>query len=67
MLVQLHSRSGVVCGQPFEQPDFIELQLAPDQRVISVGWTQGPWLRGRKTVDWTWTVWIESRFPSSDV
>lgn len=68
MLVQLHSRTGERRIPTSEVPDFLELTLEADQRVVSIEWKDDPAryysYRGRlrKTATWTWTVWIESRF-----
>lgn len=62
-LVQITSRSGVVRGpaDSYQTPELIELRLEAHQRVVQVDWQRGHESRTRKTVDWTWTVWIESR------
>lgn len=66
-LVQISSRSGEVRGPShgYQAPDLIELHLEPHQRVVQVEWRRGHDYRTRKTVDWTWTVWIESRMGGS--
>lgn len=48
----------------YTPPDLLELQLAqlaPNQRVVQIDWRRGQEVRGRKTVDWRATVWIEAR------
>lgn len=68
-LVQLTRRTGIVrapahhYGQPI---DLIELDLEPNQRVVQVETKRGLDERRRKTVDWTWTVWIETRLGDSE-
>jgi hypothetical protein len=62
-LAQITSRSGQARtpSSTYEPPSLIELNLEPNQRVIQVEWSRGFDHRTRKTVDWTWTVWIETR------
>jgi hypothetical protein len=62
-LVQIVSRSGQARtpSSTYQPPGLIELNLEPNQRVVQVDWSRGFDSRGRKTVDWTWTVWIEVR------
>lgn len=62
-LVQLHTRTGSVRTpqSQYTDPDFIELTLAKEQRVVQIEWKRHLESFSRKTVDWTWTVWIESR------
>ncbi len=61
--IQLVSRSGTMRGpaHSYQHPDLIQLHLARHERVVQVEWSRGHETPTRKTVDWTWTVWIESR------
>lgn len=61
--VQLISKSGTARtpASQYTPPDFIELLLEDNQRVVQVSWLRGFEGSSRKTVDWTWTVWIEAR------
>lgn len=65
VFVQITARRGEVRGpvESYSAPDLIELNLEPNQRVIQIEWSRGFESRRRKTVDWRWTAWIESRFP----
>jgi hypothetical protein len=62
-LVQLTCHTGTT-RQPsnvYTAPTFLEVHLEDNQRVVSIEWRRGLDSRYRKTVDWTWTVWIETR------
>jgi hypothetical protein len=62
-LVQLVARE-VTARTPsdhYSPPDFVELHLSENQRVVQIDWRRGLDSRRRKTVDWTATVWIEAR------
>lgn len=64
-LVQIAERRGTLRGpaEEYSPPDdgFIELHLEEGQRVVQVHWKRAHEYRHRKTVDWYWTVTIESR------
>lgn len=62
-LVQLTARE-IEARTPshhYSPPGFVELHLEGNQRVVQIDWRRGTDFRRRKTVDWTATIWIETR------
>lgn len=64
-VVQISQRTGQVRGPSGEYSPpgdgHIDLQLGEHQRVVQVEWRRGHEYRRRKTVDWTYTVTVETR------
>lgn len=62
-LVQLSTYSGLLRTpvHQYNPPNFLETDLTDNQRVVQIEWRRGFEGRDRKTVDWTYTLWIETR------
>lgn len=61
-LVQVSKREGRIDRvRPSDAPPVVELDLEPNQRIVSIElrkvWSSGD----RKTDDWAWTAYIENR------
>lgn len=62
-LVQLNTHKGSVRRPNYEYspPDFLELHLNENQRVVQIEWRRGIDSLRRKTADWHYVVWVETR------
>lgn len=63
MVVHLYSETGQkrTSAAEYRPPTSIDLALGSNERVIQIEWRRGFEGSQRKTVDWTYTVWIEAR------
>lgn len=61
-LVQITRHHGSISRvKPGHGPPVIELHLGPNERVVSIELTED-WTYGdRKTSDWSWTAYVETR------
>lgn len=59
-LVQVYVEQGVIREQDPDswEPPTLDLMLEENRRVVNLEWWRVPQQRGRKTVDWQYTVTI---------
>lgn len=61
-LVQLATRRGRIDKVAAnDEPPVVELHVEPYERIVSLDLRQHPLMKGRTTVDWSWTAVIEVR------